>query len=621
MAKVVDISIPPELAVLWEALTSPASLTQGADGAIKIKRSKKKPNKEPKPDKELAALRAMAELVADDHPDAWETSGRATFVLDLLKAMILGNFSADYFDEVLPDTVEYLQSAPTSIADPNPPPYGYRTPVFLPSLPTYPDGVPVPYTPEYYGEKDTGLFFDRYLNWAKITYTPGVLGEPDPLARMLMFWATDISIETSSRGSRPMLSLAAVAMLCKPGAATLTSTTPPIEKVSSLYWRFRMPNGGPPYYNATTGRRIVKPLKTLAKIQGAGDDVALIVNAANRPMLGRGFNNNDYVRTSFSDIPKIYEIRTCSAAKNAYWKDLAYAGSAKPRCIAYRPDVGIYVAMCTQNALRSTDLVTWSEHYVWTNMPWSDITYCPGIGQFLAVGYTSNVGRIASSTIGSDWSIRTNLGNIEYTCVGWSERLGIAVVCGFGGSTSNIIWSDDGVTFHYSTSTWQQTCFRVQWVDAWSRFVAVGASWFDDMGQTSTDGKNWSAMTIAPRTGLVDFAYSPKLGYAVGVDSYGGTRRVAFSNDGLSWAAQANGLAYAFQSIEWSPPLNGFIASTAGSGPSALYFSPTGHAWTPIDAADTTDWQQVRFFEKPCLHIAVNPGLTGPKFQRTDRTP
>jgi len=621
MAKVTAQSIPPELAVLWGALTSPGKLAQGADGAIKIKRNKKNPDKEPPADKDLDALRAVAELVADANPDAWQSTGRPTFVFDLLKSIVLGNFNPDYFDEVLPTTTEYLQSVPTSVIDPAPPPYGYRTPVFLPSVPTYPPGSPVAFTPGYHGEKQSGLFIDTYLNWAKITYKPQALNEPDALALMVMFWATDISINTSSRGSRPMLSLAAVGMLCKTGAPTITSTAPPIEKISSLYWRFRMPQGGPPYYNATTGRRIVKALKRLAKIQGSGADQSLILNVANRPMLGRGFNNNDYVTTSFSDLPKIYEVKQCGPAKNAVWKNLTYMGSTIPRCIAYRPDLKIYVAMGTQNALVSYNLVTWNAYYVWSNMPWSDVTYAPGLGLFLAVGYTSSVGRIATSALGTYWSILANPSNIEYTAVGWSEELHIAVVCGFAGPISNILWSDDGVTFHHSNSTWQLACRRCIWVKELGRFIAVSTSWYDDMGQTSTDGKNWTAMHIAPRTGLYDVAWSPKLGYMVGVDSYEGTHRVAFSSDGINWTAQSNGLTFTFWSIEWCPPLNGFIACASALGHSSKYFSPTGHTWTPIDAADLNNWGAVRFFKEACTLVAVSGQGTGPRFQRTDKAP
>lgn len=621
MAKVQGQTIPPELQTLWHALTSPGKLTQGADGTIQVKKNKKKPNDPPNPDKDLNAIRAIAELVADDHPEDWQTMGRPAFVLALIKQIILGNFDPNYFDEVIPDSVTWLKSSPYSILDPNPPPYGYRTQLFLPTVPTYPDGTVQSGVPGFFGEKEIDVFKDRWLKWPKLIFKPGVMTEPDALARMVMFWATDITITTSSRGSRPMLSLNGVCRMCDAIASTLASTKPPIEKITQFYWRFKMPPGGPPFYNATTGRRIVKPLATFARYEGIPPFAALVLNVSNRPMMGRGFNNNDTVETSFSDLPKIYEVPSCGPAKAAHWVPLTYAGANLPRRAAYRHDLKLWVVMCTTNALRSTDLNTWSAHYVWTNMLWRDICYAKGLGMFIAVGYTSSVGRIATCTLGYDWTIRTAPVGLEYTCCAYSDELGIAVVFGFGGAPALSFWSADGIAWNVGSSAWLQTCYQVIWVKELARFIAVGTAWSGQMGQTSTDGKNWSPMNISQPTNIVSVAWSPSLGYLVGVDDYAGTRRVAFSTDGASWTVEANGIAYPFNRIIWSHALKGFIAVSSSLDPNSLYFSATGHGWTPLAGFGTSDAGEIFFSKEACKHLTLNSSGTSPRMIQSSKDP
>ena len=309
MAKVQSTSVPTLLGPLWAKLTSPGKLASPSDGQLRFKKNKKKPNEQRKPDPDLIAFTRIAEIVATREGMTLGDGATTYFIFTLVRDLIKGIINPDYFRKCVVQSAVTMQSNCTSTEDQDPPPYGYRTALFMPTIPVYPNGTPSTDPAGYSGEK-VGLFFeDTFLRWRKISYLAKNIDEPDLLDRVLMKWDCTITAGTSSRGSRPMFSLNVFGVWAKTGAAELTVNEPPIMKKTVLYWRFKIPASEPPFYNASQARSIMKPFSRIAKAQGSGSGVSLIVNAANRPMMGRGFNNNNIVQTAFVGDPELWEVK------------------------------------------------------------------------------------------------------------------------------------------------------------------------------------------------------------------------------------------------------------------------------------------------------------------------
>lgn len=309
MAWILGTDVPPALQTLWNALTSPGKNTQGADGALRLKKGKKKPKKPPKADLDLRAFRSVAEIVWTLRGGELGNAEADQFVFNLVRDMALGVLDGRYFRQCPVVSAETLETYPTNVPDPSPPAYGYRTPLFMPSDVTYPDGTPTAEAPTFHGGKVGTYFHDILLRWRKILFSTYWIDEPDAEKRLLLLWDTTITIQTTARGSRPMVSLNILGVIAKAGAAALTSTAAPILKKTTLYWRFKVPPSAAPFYNSYQVRKVSKPFARIAKKQGAGAGIGVVVNASNRPMMGRGFNNNNDVVTTFNGDPELWEIK------------------------------------------------------------------------------------------------------------------------------------------------------------------------------------------------------------------------------------------------------------------------------------------------------------------------
>jgi hypothetical protein len=620
MAKVTDQTVPTELQELFYALTSPGKLTQGADGDIKIKRNKKKPNKEPAPDLDLLAFKRLATTIADERPDALNGVPRATFIYNLTRDLILGNFDPEYWEAVEEDDATTFVSTPSSIPDPDPPPYGYRTPLFLPTIPTYPDGTPTDDPPGFFGEKETGYFVDRYLVWRKVFFKPQALSHAAPISRCVMLWETVITMDASSRGSRPMLSLHARATLCRSGAPDLTEAPPPTEKKTIFYWRFRMPNGGPPYYFANAPRRIVKPLSRFALIQGAGDNQSFCITAANRPMLGRGFNNNDFVRTSFDSNPKLYALTTCGKSQIHHWSAPLKPFTLFARCSAYSKTLDRYVLGCSGYFAYRTGNGNWNYVNAPLNVPIWSIVYADDLGLFVAVGSTPFATGIFTSTNGFSWAQRPTSNDPEWKAVAYSKKLHRFVALGFNHPTLKGAYSDDGINWTAAAGIDNSAGELLKWVSHLSLFINL-ASKPDGQGFAySADGISWQKSFLPHSADWKGWAFDPITKRAVATGIAGSQSWVMTSPDCLSWTEQQISPSFGGLSVTWVPPRREFFFTTEFTNGKTPSFSADGVTHTPF--SPTTDaWLTATYWNKHKCHLFTIEGHSSPYNLRTTLPP
>ncbi len=311
MPKITGQAVPAELLALYTALTSPAKVTQGADGVLKLRKNKRKPKRRTPENLDLIALQKTAHRVALllGYPEG--SQPYKDFLFTLTRDLLLGIFNPDYFRPCVIRHAMTFVSTVESIVDPTPPPYSYRVTDNRPTIPTYSSGLPTSLPPGYEGFTVGVDYKDSYLRWRKISFLSPYINEPYAQETVLIRWNCKINISASKRGSRPMLSLNLKMQTCREFDSALDTYEPPIIKKTSLYWRFKMPPSDAPYFNTYQVRSIVKGGSRMHQNSGTGDRVAYLLNASNRPMMGRGFNNNQAVQTSFEGDPEMWEIKPC----------------------------------------------------------------------------------------------------------------------------------------------------------------------------------------------------------------------------------------------------------------------------------------------------------------------
>lgn len=309
MPKIIGENVPPALQALWETLHAQGKASQGTSGTVRAKKRTKKPTKKTRRNLDLIGLQRIADLVAFEFFTLQDEPIPKDFIFNLTRDLVMGQIPAKYFRKCKVESAITLESQPTYTADLNPPPYGFRTQNFMPSVPAYPNGNQVAGDPSYTGQKVGTLFADVAWRWRKIVYKANAVKLDKGEERVLMRWDVRIDIAAAARGSRPMVSLNLHAALSTDTGGALSSTEPPLMNKTTFYWRWKVPPSSPPYYNSFQVRREVKPLARILKKTGTGLYTRYVVNAGNRPMMGRGFNNNDFVNTAMTGDPELWEIK------------------------------------------------------------------------------------------------------------------------------------------------------------------------------------------------------------------------------------------------------------------------------------------------------------------------
>lgn len=594
MAKVVGQSVPPALAALYAALAAPNKVIQGPDGALRMKPSVKRPKKKPRRNLDLIAIQRVAQIVADELQAKTGQANPPGFVYDLTQELILGIFDARYFQKCQVKVAVTLDSTPTYSADPAPPPYIYRDPGNLPSVPVYPNGTPTTGGASYSGQQIGGLFADTNLKWRKLAFTSKAVDKIKGEERVLIRWNTRIDIHSSNRGSRPMVSLFLKAHICSDASPDLASTEPPLHFKTCFYWRFKVPPSAAPFYNSYQVRSLVKPFGRIAKKSGPGQFTTYLLNVSNRPMMGRGFNNNSSVNTSFTADPELWEIRSCLGVLTNIWEIKTGAYGQYPKDFAYAPVPNKF------------EYVPAGYRIAWS----------PSLALFVSVQNIGTIYTLRSKPAVGSWTYRTDPNSGSYTAVAWSGKLGIFVALSYRQPPNGAAWSTDGINWSKGTTPagfWAQDCI---WVDELNLFVAAGEGSYGG-SMTSPDGKNWSIHADDPtRPGLTGVCWSPELGILVAV-SHNGYDAAPYnytftSADGINWAQSGIGIYCTLFSVAWCAPLGQFFAVGYNWDHAIMVSSSDGISWSEVAYGFTQQLSAIKFFEEICSLIAVTPTGTTP---------
>jgi hypothetical protein len=625
MAKVTNQNIPPDLAALYAAMTSPAKITQGDNGAIAIKKNKKKPKKNRRADLDLDAFKDVVDQVRIEMEQQGNTPVSKDWLFALTRELIIGVFRDSLFKKCKVLSAVSLQSVPTSIVDPDPPAYGFRTQNFMPTIPTYPDGEASGTTPGFHGAKAGAHFYDDLLVWRKIAYDADSINMLAGIRRVLAKWNTTIHIDATSRGSRPMYSLNLRAQVCRASGSALTSTKAPIIAKSTLYWRFKLPIATAPFFHTTQYVRHSIPFARIAKDSGSGAVFCYLLNASNRPMMGRGYNNNDTVQTTFDNDPELWEIRKCINALNRAWVVVGNAPWYDYRGMCWGPGAGMFVGVQSGSAtgyiVRSPDGKTWTPVSTGANSKFWGVTWSPELGLFCAVGVSPQVGAIATSPNGTNWTIRSAPFIGGWKAVAWSPQLGIFCAVSNTNATTGIITSPDGINWTSRTLADLRPLKAIVWAPEKNLFVAVVQPNDGKQFATSPDGVNWSYVDITTSRQIESIAWSPELGLFVAVDGFGGTPQpdgtqgpeadvFLTSPDGLNWSVVHTGYAGSYFTVCWSPELGKFLA--AGSrvmqpeARSNVLESFDGQSWSLSPGVPGSVWTASAWSPELCRFVLAS---------------
>lgn len=170
--------------------------------------------------------------------------------------------------------------------------------------------------------------------------------------------------------------------------------------------------------------------------------------------------------------------------------------------------------------------------------------------------------------------------------------------------------SPDGITWTLRASAADSAWVSLVWAPEIGLFIAGcqdSAVVPTQRIMTSPDGITWTIRTT-PNTPILDLAWAPTLGLAVGVSVNPNT--VITSIDGVTWTARTTPGSNQFTGVAWSEELGIFCAvATTGTG-NRVMTSPDGITWTLRSSAADNTWQDVCYAPELGRFVAIaNSGV------------
>jgi uncharacterized membrane protein len=307
--KLTDQDVPPEFAALYAELVATNAAPPGATTTARTRRKARRPKPQRAVRDQLYDVIDACDQLADRLHYEPGSRERSDFRYAQTREILSGYFNPDYWATQASTSEIILASAPTSINDPNPPPYSYRRADNLPTRPTFPAGVPAAGNPRYTGATAAGRFADAELVWTRTLYTldfPISSKSSEPVFFQL---AASMVIDTDTRGSRPMCSFLLARTFAPAASLDPNDPTPPTQTPLSFYWRYKPPLGAAPYYHVAQDRALIYRLYPRAAELAAAPLRQLALVLAPRPMFGRAFNNNFSVAVEMVLTKKLVQLR------------------------------------------------------------------------------------------------------------------------------------------------------------------------------------------------------------------------------------------------------------------------------------------------------------------------
>jgi hypothetical protein len=308
--KLTDQEIPPEFQDQMAQIMTTLPSQEGQPAIGRTRRGARLPVTRYTARRQLLDIADAAGILADRLGKIRGSEDWKNFVHSETRAILRGNFNAEYWTACQKISEIHLTSNVISEPDPAPPPYFYRDPSNLPTIAEYPDGEVTDGPPAYAGLLSDGYFGDTVLTWVRSTYRLNQpLKDRSTEPTFLAIHAT-MHMESDKRGSRPMTSMIAKIEFGPHPDFDPASASPPLENPKSFYWRYKTPQSPAPYYELDFDRRAIARIFPDALALEYVPLTMCTVALSPRPLFGKGYNNNQRVNIELEHDTTVYQIAT-----------------------------------------------------------------------------------------------------------------------------------------------------------------------------------------------------------------------------------------------------------------------------------------------------------------------
>lgn len=337
--KITGRDVPPELATLYASIVSTALASiPGTETARRRVGAGRPAGRRRATRALLDMLQCCVELAEYVEKDLTTPAGREWLGERVARAW-RGQPDPDWWLPVGPTYDAYWLSSATSSPRIPVPPFTYRDPSNLPTVPAYGDPEEDAEPARYYGNTAAGYFRDLRLVWHAMRFeTP----EPNAAGKYPPAWLLakgKMSVTASHRGARPFFSLVIRAKRGTEAESADQEIDAPTQKVRSHYWRYIVPLSAPPYYTDKVTRRVVQ---RIPKPNGATLRNWITTVTSPRPLMGKQYNNNREVRSEWQGREWLMLPSPCIGGKRPI-----YIKTSATQWALWRPDLGTVEPVAT----------------------------------------------------------------------------------------------------------------------------------------------------------------------------------------------------------------------------------------------------------------------------------
>ncbi len=267
--------------------------------------------------------------------------------------------------------------------------------------------------------------------------------------------------------------------------------------------------------------------------------------------------------------------------------------------VAWSPSLALFCAIGNSGTSR---LMTSADGTTWTSIldsvsgldqiDYRSIAWSPSLSLFVAVAVSEVTGshRVATSSTGALWTMRTAASSNDWDFVMWSSVGSLFIALATAGTTSRVMTSPDGTTWTGRSTP------SASWVSAetdGATVIALSGVSASGIQMSSTDGTTWATSAVSVESaGWSGVAWSQSLNLffatATVNDGFRSSNKGATSSDAATWTMQSGTSDY---SVIWVASLALFVSV----GNNSVHTSANGTSWTSRTPAANNYWKSVAF--------------------------
>jgi len=331
--KITDQNIPPEFAAKYAELVSnnPVPVIGFQIARTRRAATTRKQTKEER--RQYNDMRLIAEYIARRLLMKPDTAEFNSFVFAEIQRLLDGIFDPTYWEQCREISSSFYSSTPTNVdAPPNqlirykrpkgvpyvdtvpivrPRVYRYQNPSLRPSSTTYGLGVETIGPSRYTGQSELEVFKDQLWIWKKTYFELTDTTSKEGMSPTLIKSSGTITASAQLRGTRGLLALVFKSFFKAEDSSYGDDLKAPLRPSWSTYWRYRVPQWPFLPWQAEQFRNVVYPASRIFKYEDAPILSHAIIKSGVRPLQGIGYNNNEYLQSSYPETLELWQVKRC----------------------------------------------------------------------------------------------------------------------------------------------------------------------------------------------------------------------------------------------------------------------------------------------------------------------